>query len=70
MRESTSQAGRFTDTPNHTPIAPLVRVGPALGADAAREVRRVMELRHFKWDAQVGDVTTLASFPLLIGSSM
>jgi Glutathionylspermidine synthase preATP-grasp len=34
-----------------------------------REIRRVMELRHFKWDAQVGDVSTLGPAPLLITSS-
>src|SRR5262245_57553556 len=28
-----------------------------------------MELSHFKWDAQVGDVTALAPFPLLLGRS-
>ncbi|HEU4532669.1 MAG TPA: hypothetical protein VFS00_01080, partial [Polyangiaceae bacterium] len=28
-----------------------------------------MELEHCKWDAQVGDETTLAAFPLLIGAA-
>lgn len=35
-------------------------------AEAFAEVRREMELAHCKWDAQVGDVSTLAPFPLLI----
>ena len=43
-----------------------LRVGPRLDDAVMREVRRVMELRHHKWDAQVGDVTTLAPFPLLM----
>jgi glutathionylspermidine synthase len=47
----------------------LVRVGPSLDIAAARELRRCMELRHFKWDAQVGDVTTLAPFPLLMSAA-
>lgn len=33
---------------------------------AFAELRREMELSHCKWDAQVGDVSTLAPFPLLI----
>jgi glutathionylspermidine synthase len=32
----------------------------------AREMRRRMELRGFKWDAQVGDVAVLAAYPLLM----
>jgi hypothetical protein len=28
-----------------------------------------MELEHFKWDAQVGDATVLARFPLLFARS-
>jgi hypothetical protein len=44
-------------------------VGPALGPSAFGEVRRTMELDCFKWDAQVGDVTALARFPLLVARS-
>jgi glutathionylspermidine synthase len=33
------------------------------------DIRRTMALHHFKWDAQVGDVDALASFPLLISQS-
>src|SRR6266542_4041486 len=46
-------------------FSPL-RVGPRLALGLARELRRTMELRHFKWDAQVGDVSTLAPFALLM----
>jgi hypothetical protein len=48
-----------------TRAAPI-RVGPALGPAAFGEVRRAMELHHFKWDAQVGDATALARFPLIV----
>ncbi len=46
-----------------------LRVGPTLPAEVLHEIRRAMELRHFKWDVQVGDVTSLAPFPLLIGAA-
>lgn len=40
--------------------------GPTLAEAAWRTVRRRMLLEGCKWDSQVGDVCTLASFPLLI----
>lgn len=43
-----------------------IRVGRGLDAAAFAELRREMELAHCKWDAQVGDVSTLAPFPLLV----
>jgi hypothetical protein len=50
-----------------TPCASsAIRLGPPLADDVFRVIRREMELSHFKWDAQVGDVTSLARFPLLI----
>ena len=49
-----------------TARASPLRVGPALDRAAAHELRRALELRHFKWDAQIGDVSVLAPFPLLI----
>jgi hypothetical protein len=39
-----------------------IRVGPTLDRACMAEIRREMALRHFKWDAQVGDVSTLAPF--------
>jgi glutathionylspermidine synthase len=39
--------------------------GPLPAADFAR-VRRRLVLNHFKWDPQVGDVGTLARFPLVL----
>jgi hypothetical protein len=39
--------------------------GPLLDAAFAR-VRRRLVLDHFKWDPQVGDVSTLARFPLIV----
>jgi glutathionylspermidine synthase len=46
-----------------------IRVGRTLDPALFREIRRTMELLHFKWDAQVGDITALAPFPLLIGEA-
>ena len=43
-----------------------IRAGPALAPAAFASIRREMELVHCKWDAHVGDVTTLAPFPLLL----
>lgn len=34
--------------------------------DGFDDIRRTLALHHFKWDAQVGDVDALASFPILI----
>jgi glutathionylspermidine synthase len=45
-----------------------LRAGRAVEAGALREIRQTMELRHFKWDAQVGDTEVLSPTPLLIGS--
>lgn len=42
------------------------RVGACLEADAFADMRRHMLLHCCKWDPQVGDVATLADFPLLI----
>jgi len=46
-----------------------LRAGAPLHASALAEIRRTMELSHCKWDAQVGDQTTLADFPLLLRRS-
>jgi hypothetical protein len=45
-----------------------LRVGPTLPEEELEELRREMELSHFKWDAQVGDVMSLAPFPLLLSA--
>ena len=42
------------------------RSGPALDPEAFARVRRALLLEHCKWDPQVGDVATLAPFPLLM----
>jgi glutathionylspermidine synthase len=47
-------------------VRPLVAAGATIDAGAFAEIRREMELAHCKWDAQVGDVTTLAPFPLVV----
>jgi glutathionylspermidine synthase len=43
-----------------------IRTGASLDRAAFREIRREMELSHCKWDAQIGDLTAVADFPLLV----
>jgi glutathionylspermidine synthase len=43
-----------------------IRAGDAIDAIAFRDIRRKMVLDGCKWDPQVGDVATLAPFPLMI----
>jgi glutathionylspermidine synthase len=52
-----------------TDKSPLLAL-PALDAAAFDAVRRRMMLEHCKWDAQVGDVSALAPFPLVIDGSV
>jgi hypothetical protein len=52
--------------PEHLPAKPLILAGAALPAAAFAAVRRRMALGGCKWDPQVGDVATLAPFPLLL----
>ncbi|HEX8911901.1 MAG TPA: hypothetical protein VF796_06045 [Humisphaera sp.] len=47
---------------------PLLRAGPAPPPAAMADVRRRMVLNGCKWDPQVGDVATLAPFPLLLSA--
>jgi len=47
-------------------VAPAVHAGAQINADAFEIIRRRMMLEFCKWDAQVGDVSTLADFPLVI----
>ena len=42
------------------------RPGPPLAPEHFTKVRRAMILDHCKWDPQVGDVSTLADFPLIM----
>jgi hypothetical protein len=44
-----------------------LRAGEPVEAEIFERIRRRMMLDFCKWDPQVGDVGTLASFPLLIG---
>jgi len=43
-----------------------MRAGPASDAAAFQDVRTQLVLNCCKWDPQVGDVSTLAEFPVLI----
>jgi glutathionylspermidine synthase len=47
--------------------SPVLRAGAPLPTDAFHAIRRRALLEHCKWDPQVGDVCTLASFPLIVG---
>jgi glutathionylspermidine synthase len=44
------------------------KVGKQLPASLSQEVRTGLILNHCKWDPQVGDVSTLASFPIFLKS--
>lgn len=46
-----------------------LRAGPSLDAASFSEIRRQAVLHGCKWDSQVGDINTLAPFPLVISSS-
>ena len=43
-----------------------LRTGKPLDSDSFAAIRTELVLKHCKWDPQVGDVSTLAPFPLLI----
>jgi hypothetical protein len=47
-------------------IRNAIRCGDSLGDRRFRDLARTMALEHHKWDAQVGDVTALAPFPLVL----
>jgi glutathionylspermidine synthase len=48
------------------PEAIGLRCGRSIPAGAFTDVARTMALRHQKWDVQVGDVSALAPFPLVL----
>lgn len=45
------------------------RCGPQLAEPLFAQLRRKLVLEHCKWDPQVGDVPTLADFPLIMARS-
>lgn len=49
--------------------APGIRAGGSLDPKTALDIRRRAALEGCKWDSQVGDVTTLAPFPLVMKRS-
>jgi hypothetical protein len=49
--------------------SPALRAGDSIDPQAFAEIRHQLILGHCKWDPQVGDVATLADFPLIIPSS-
>jgi hypothetical protein len=42
----------------------------AIANDDFRRIRRSLMLNHCKWDSQVGDITTLAPFPLILNAEV
>ena len=46
-----------------------IRLGEPVPVDAMRSIERAIQLRHFKWDTQVGDTGILFSQPLLMAQS-
>ena len=46
--------------------APGIRAGSALDPETALDIRRRAALEGCKWDSQVGDLTSLAPFPLVM----
>lgn len=60
-------ADRAAGLPQRSALRPI-RSGAALEPRHFAAIRRELLLRHCKWDPQVGDVSTLAPFPLLMPS--
>ncbi len=56
------------EAPHAQSSAAPLRAGPSLKADVFHVLRRRAVLEGCKWDPQVGDVATLANFPLLLRS--
>ncbi len=50
-------------------MTPPLRAGPPLPPAAFATLRRTLVLDHCKWDPQVGDVATVADFPLYLRRS-
>ncbi|HLH56340.1 MAG TPA: glutathionylspermidine synthase family protein [Verrucomicrobiae bacterium] len=61
--QNTEPARLFTRSPG-------IRAGSALDSETALDLRRRAALEGCKWDSQVGDVTTLAPFPLVMKRSV
>lgn len=57
-------------SPQTLPCPSPLRAGAALSTGTFAEIRRQMLLDGCKWDPQVGDVATLAPFPLLLRRSV
>jgi glutathionylspermidine synthase len=54
---------------NHKPV-PDLRAGPLIDPAAFSKIRRRAVLEGCKWDPQVGDLDTLAPFPLVMNASV
>jgi glutathionylspermidine synthase len=58
----------FTAAPRAA-VECAIRAGCAIDAEAFAALRRRMVLEHCKWDPQVGDVSTIAPFPLILSAA-
>src|SRR5271155_3199567 len=47
-------------------LSPALRAGDSLPAATFLTIRRKLILNYCKWDAQIGDVSTLSPFPLIL----
>jgi len=47
---------------------PALRAAGAISPQVFDSIRRRMVLDYCKWDSQIGDVTTLADFPLILSA--
>src|SRR5579872_5510173 len=70
MTASTMTPGNSSCSFFETMESSDMRAGPAIGAAKMSALRRRAVLDGCKWDPQVGDVNTLAPFPLVLKSSV
>jgi hypothetical protein len=59
----------FTAATRADPVECSIRAGRAIDAETFAALRRRMVLEHCKWDPQVGDVSTIAPFPLVLSAA-
>ena len=64
-----TEAGVPCPVPPHGERVPDLRAGPSIDAASFSKIRRRVVLEGCKWDPQVGDINTLAPFPLIMNAS-
>src|SRR5882724_1046481 len=63
-------ASPFSQTATSQNAGSDFRVPDALDSGTFESIRRRMMLHHCKWDPQIGDICTLANFPLILHGSI